>query len=265
MPSPRTARAANASSSTSTGKFEFMSLLTNRVNASEAASSRGRAPDSPVHWKDSTSSQQPLPEEDCMKLNPSFLGIALRSLLAVDLWLSKKMGVCAREESSWGSARPLMKLIEITGHGIPWISISLYCFYKSDSSAGREVILNLLFALLLDLVLVGIVKGLVRRRRPSQNHMDMFATFSVDKYSFPSGHATRAAMASRFMLKHLVLATPVRILVMLWAVLVSLSRVMLGRHNVTDVVFGFFMGYMQYSLVEYFWLSPNTMPTLFKM
>ncbi|KAM4721981.1 polyisoprenoid diphosphate/phosphate phosphohydrolase PLPP6 [Rhinophrynus dorsalis] len=275
MPSPRVSRAANPSTSNPNGRFEFMSLLNNRTSASEQTSTRLRTCDSPSHRKDSNSTsapsqqqqqqQQQLPEEDCMKLNPSFLGIALRSLLAVDLWLSKKMGVCAREGSSWGSARPMMKLAEISGHGIPWIAGTLYCLYKSDSSAGREVILNLLFALLLDLILVGIVKGIVKRRRPTHNRMDMFATFSVDKYSFPSGHATRAAMVSRFMLNHLVLAVPVRILVMLWAVVVSVSRVMLGRHNVTDVVFGFFMGHMQYSLVEYFWLSPNTLPALFKI
>lgn len=41
----------------------------------------------------------PTPEEDRIDLNPSFLGIALRSLLAIDLWLSKKLG-CA------GRARP---------------------------------------------------------------------------------------------------------------------------------------------------------------
>ncbi|XP_077308764.1 polyisoprenoid diphosphate/phosphate phosphohydrolase PLPP6 [Lithobates pipiens] len=266
MPSPRTARAANTTGSISNEKFEFMSLLTNRTSTSEIPTSRPRTSDSPVHRKDSSSSQQQqLPEEDCMKLNPSFLGIALRSLLAIDLWLSKKMGVCARDGSSWGSARPLMKLVEISGHGIPWICCTIYCLYKSDSSAGREVILNLLFALLLDIILVGVVKGIVKRRRPTQNRMDMFATFSVDKYSFPSGHATRAAMVSRFMLNHLVLAVPVRILVMLWAIVISLSRVMLGRHNVTDVLFGFFMGYMQYSLVEYFWLSPNILPVLFKI
>ncbi|XP_063283587.1 polyisoprenoid diphosphate/phosphate phosphohydrolase PLPP6 [Pelobates fuscus] len=267
MPSPRVTRAVNANSTNPNGRFEFMSLLTNRTSASEPISPRYRPSDSPVHRKDSTSaaSQQQLPEEDCMKLNPSFLGIALRSLLAVDLWLTKKIGVCARDGSSWGSARPMMKLIEISGHGIPWIVGTIYCLYKSDSYAGREVILNLLFALLLDLILVGIVKGIVRRRRPLQNRMDMFATFSVDKYSFPSGHATRAAMVARFMLNHLVLAVPVRLLVMLWAFVVSLSRVMLGRHNVTDVVFGFIMGHMQYSLVEYLWISPNTLPTLFKM
>lgn len=85
-----------------------------------------------------------MPDEDCMKLNPSFIGIALSSLLAIDLWLSKRLGVCACEDSSWGSVRPLMKLIEISGHGIPWLAGAAYCLYKSDSAAGQEVMLNLL-------------------------------------------------------------------------------------------------------------------------
>lgn len=79
-----------------------------------------------------------------MKLNPSFFGIAFSSLLAIDLWLSKRLGVCACEDSSWGSVRPLMKLIEISGHGIPWLAGAAYCLYKSDSVAGQEVMLNLL-------------------------------------------------------------------------------------------------------------------------
>lgn len=116
--------------------------------------------------------------------------------------------------------------------------------------------------LLLDLILVGIVKAVVRRRRPAHNRMDMFATFSVDRYSFPSGHATRAAMCGRFLLAHLVLAAPLRVLVLLWVGLVGLSRVMLGRHNVTDVMFGFWMGYCQYNLVEMLWLSPQTLQGL---
>lgn len=109
---------------------------------------------------------------------------------------------------------------------------------------------------MLDIILVGVVKAVVRRRRPSHNRMDMFATFSVDSYSFPSGHATRAAMCARFLLTHLVLAAPLRVLVFLWAVLVGFSRVLLGRHHVTDVAFGFGMGYFQYNLVEVLWMSP---------
>ncbi|RXM29200.1 Presqualene diphosphate phosphatase [Acipenser ruthenus] len=236
---------------------------------SDPTSARLRASESPTRRRGSgsasasaTGPQQQLPEEDCMRLNPSFAGIALRSLLAIDLWMSKRLGVCAEEDSSWGSVRPLMKLIEISGHGIPWIAGTLYCMWKSDSAAGQEIMLNLLLALLLDVVLVGIVKALVRRRRPSHNRMDMFATFSVDRYSFPSGHATRAAMGARFLLTHLVLAAPVRVLVLLWAVLVGLSRVMLGRHNVTDVAFGFFMGYFQYSLVEALWVSTASLQKL---
>lgn len=116
---------------------------------------------------------------------------------------------------------------------------------------------------MLDLVLVGVLKGLVKRKRPSYNQMDMFATFSVDNYSFPSGHTTRAAMVSRFLLHHLTLGAPLQILVILWPFIISLSRVMLGRHNVTDVIFGLVMGYAQYNVVEYFWLSPITAPALF--
>ncbi|XP_020861986.1 polyisoprenoid diphosphate/phosphate phosphohydrolase PLPP6 [Phascolarctos cinereus] len=255
-------------------RFEFQALLSNRSPGAEPSAARLRASESPMHRRGSfplapAAAPQPppppLPEEDCMKLNPSFLGIALSSLLAIDLWVSKRMGVCAREKSSWGSARPLMKLLEISGHGVLWLAGTAYCLYQSDSWAGREVLVNLLFALLLDLVLVALLKGLVRRRRPSHNQMDMFFSFSVDKYSFPSGHATRAALVSRFILHHLVLAIPLRVLIVLWAFILGLSRVMLGRHNVTDVAFGFFLGYIQYSIVDYFWLSPFNIPAVFAL
>nr|XP_031305638.1 phospholipid phosphatase 6 [Camelus dromedarius] len=249
-------------------RFEFQSLLSSRALGTDPTCGRLRASESPVHRRGSfppagagpsQASPPPPPEEDRMDLNPSFLGIALRSLLAIDLWLSKKLGVCAGESSSWGSVRPLMKLLEISGHGILWLLGTLYCLSRSDSWAGREVLMNLLFALLLDLLLVALIKGLVRRRRPAHNQMDMFFTLSVDKYSFPSGHATRAALVSRFILNHLVLAIPLRVLV----VLLGLSRIMLGRHNVTDVAFGFFLGYMQYCIVDYCWLSPHNAPVLF--
>ncbi|XP_049751249.1 polyisoprenoid diphosphate/phosphate phosphohydrolase PLPP6 [Elephas maximus indicus] len=254
------------------GRFEFQSLLSSRAPGADPTCARLRASDSPVHRRGSfplagpgpaPAPPGPLPEEARMDLNPSFLGIALRSLLAIDLWLSKKLGVCARERSAWGSVRPLMKLLEISGHGIPFLLGTLYCLSRSDSWAGREVLMNLLFALLLDLLLVALIKGLVRRRRPAHNQMDMFVTLSVDKYSFPSGHATRAALVSRFILNHLVLAIPLRVLTVLWAFLVGLSRVMLGRHNVTDVAFGFLLGYLQYSIVDYCWLSPHNAPLLF--
>ncbi|KAL1022508.1 hypothetical protein UPYG_G00028620 [Umbra pygmaea] len=272
MPSPKAKCSANRSgspglsgSTNGNGRYEFMSLnripppiLLQRQGSEPTAAAKLRASESPTRRRgsgSSTSSNTGMPEEDCMRLNPSFIGIALSSLLAIDLWLSKRLGVCACEDSSFGSIRPLMKLIEISGHGIPWLVGTFYGLYKADSAAGQEVMMNLLMALILDLILVGVVKAVVRRRRPSHNRMDMFATFSVDRYSFPSGHATRAAMCARFLLAHLVLAAPLRVLVLLWSGLVGLSRVLLGRHNVTDVLFGFLMGYWQYNLVEVLWVS----------
>ncbi|XP_053806086.1 polyisoprenoid diphosphate/phosphate phosphohydrolase PLPP6 [Vidua chalybeata] len=254
MPSPRSGRERRGGSGS--GRPEFLSL-----------SQRGpAAPDSPSRRREPAgAAAAPLPEEDCMKLNPSFVGIALSSLLAVDLWASKRLGVCAGEGSAWGSARPLMKVIEVSGHGIPWLLGTFYGLCQSDSSAAREVLLNLLFALLLDLVMVALVKGLVKRPRPTHNKMDMFVTISVDKYSFPSGHATRAALVCRFVLRHLVLAVPLRVLVVLWALVVSISRVMLGRHNMTDVLFGLLLGYALYGVVEHCWLSPATAPALFAL
>ncbi|XP_012721893.2 phospholipid phosphatase 6 [Fundulus heteroclitus] len=279
MPSPKTKSAGRRDGSPVLGSsFEFVSLTKplNRSSSpphllqrqgSDPTAARLRASESPSRRRGSGSSTgsasgQGPPEEDGIRLNPSLIGISLSSLLAIDLWLSKRLSVCACEDSSWGSARPLMKLIEVSGHGIPWLAGAAYSLYKSDSAAGQEVMLNLLMGLLLDLILVGIVKAVVRRRRPSHNQMDMFATFSVDRYSFPSGHSTRAAMCARFLLAHLVLAAPLRVLVLLWVGLVGLSRVLLGRHNVTDVLFGFWMGYCQYNLVEILWLSPQTLQGL---
>lgn len=136
MPSPRSSRERRAGSSSS-GRPEFLSLVSQRSTGS---------PDSPSRRKESGSSAAaPMPEEDCMKLNPSFVAIALSSLLAIDLWASKRLGVCAGEGSAWGSARPLMKVIEISGHGIPWLLGTFYGLCQSDSSAAREVLLNLLF------------------------------------------------------------------------------------------------------------------------
>lgn len=85
-----------------------------------------------------------LPEEDCMQLNPTFRGIALNSLLAIDICLSKKLGVCAYTSSSWGSVRSMVTLLALTGHGITWIFGTLVCLTRSNTLAGQEVLVNLL-------------------------------------------------------------------------------------------------------------------------
>ncbi|XP_053138650.1 inactive phospholipid phosphatase 7 isoform X2 [Hemicordylus capensis] len=132
-------------------RAEFLSLNQPLKGAQESRSSSrrpnsqaGSAPAQNEGAKERKPSQQQLPEEDCMQLNPSFKGIALSSLLAIDISLSKRLGVCASNASAWGNARSMINLIGITGHGVPWIGGTLVCLMKSSTLAGQEVLMNLL-------------------------------------------------------------------------------------------------------------------------
>ena len=74
------------------------------------------------------------------------------------------------------------------------------------------------------IIAVMFIKVLVRRRRPDGS----------DRLSFPSGHA-----AATWFLVPVYDNNP---LVALWASVVSASRVVLGRHYITDVVAGGILG-----------------------
>uniref|UniRef100_A0A8C2CY57 Phospholipid phosphatase 7 (inactive) n=1 Tax=Cyprinus carpio TaxID=7962 RepID=A0A8C2CY57_CYPCA len=130
-----------------------------------------------------------LPDEDCMLLNPSFRGIAINSLLAIDICLSKHLGVCIYTTSSWGSMRSV-----------------------SNTPAGQEVLINLLIvemlSLILDVLTVAGVQKLVRCKGPWDISPGFLDCVALDTYSFLAAHASRAAMVSKFLLSHLVLAIP---------------------------------------------------------
>ncbi|KAM9306438.1 inactive phospholipid phosphatase 7-like [Pholidichthys leucotaenia] len=255
---------------------EFMSLNHQPLRSDGPAKGRGssRRPGQIKH-QTSQQSEEPtdsgskdrrepskMPEEDCMQLNPSFKGIAMNSLLAIDIRLSKRMGVCAYTSSSWGGCRSMVALLALTGHGITWIIGTLVCLTRSNTLAGQEVLVNLLLALILDVMTVAGVQRLVKRRGPWEMTPGFLDCIAMDVYSFPAAHASRAAMVSKFLLAHLVLAVPLRILLVLWAFLVGMSRVLLGRHHLTDMVCGFALGMLHFSLMETVWLSSSTCQTL---
>ena len=63
----------------------------------------------------------------------------------------------------------------------------------SADAAQRRAATTLLAAMMLDLATVAALKALVRRPRPPYNLPDMLVV-SVDRYSFPSGHASRSTV-----------------------------------------------------------------------
>jgi undecaprenyl-diphosphatase len=89
-------------------------------------------------------------------------------------------------------------------------------------------------------VLVLAIKFSVRRSRPEGEWGAIYR--NTDPHSFPSGHAARAAMLA-------VLAIglgPVwfAILVLIWVPFVSLARIAMGLHYLSDVLAGLILGVM---------------------
>uniref|UniRef100_UPI0037E8F358 inactive phospholipid phosphatase 7-like isoform X2 n=1 Tax=Semicossyphus pulcher TaxID=241346 RepID=UPI0037E8F358 len=239
---------------------EFLSL--NQPPRREQGSGEGRGSGGPRRAAFRQQSQQEDPGEDCMQLNPSFRGIAINSLLAIDISLSKRLGVCAGVQGSGAPLRSMVTLLALTGHALPWLLGTLICLWMSNTMAGQEVLVNLLLALILDLMTVAGMQKLVKRRGPWDFPPGFLDYIAMDMYSFPAAHASRAVMVSKFLLNHLVLAVPLRILLYLWALLVGVSRVLLGKHHLSDVGCGFALGFLHFNLVESVWLDSATCQTL---
>lgn len=177
-------------------------------------------------------------------------------LNSVDKSLTERLSVCSQQ--SCGKWRKYMKALEISCHGIPWLGGCLVMLWCTESSYVREIIFNILVALVLDIVFVAVIKAFVRRQRPPNNSADMFATISIDNYSFPSGHASRATMIAFVVYAKDFLGAFVSWLVTTWAVSVSVSRVLLGRHHVGDVIVGVILGIIESKIVENIWFNSES-------
>lgn len=79
-----------------------------------------------------------------MQLNPTFRGIAINSLLAIDISLSKRLGLCSGVYGAGAPLRSMVTLLALTGHALLWICGTLICLWRSNTLAGQEVLVNLL-------------------------------------------------------------------------------------------------------------------------
>ena len=104
--------------------------------------------------------------------------------------------------------------------------------------------------------MIAVLKAIIRRRRPAKN--DDPLSMGPDKYSFPSGHASRAAMIVYFLLN----LWPVSIFCILpllaWSISVCLSRLLMRRHHLLDIVAGVLLGIVEGIFIGYIYLSPET-------
>ena len=83
-------------------------------------------------------------EETVTQVCTSACQSLMDSLIAVDQQLTARLAVCATKESSLGHLRPIMKILEISCHGIPWILGPLLLFSVSHKPQDVTVSVNLL-------------------------------------------------------------------------------------------------------------------------
>lgn len=149
-----------------------------------------------------------------------------------DVWLARDKE-WSQQLAKWtGNGRfrhPLAWVLARTGDSLFWLALIAWLLWQKQGLGW-----DLLWTVVVTAVIVGILKGIFRRQRPQEKW-----AIATDKYSFPSGHATRATAVAIT----LTFAFPTYgFLFPVWAALVSLARVALSRHFLSDVVGGLVVG-----------------------
>jgi undecaprenyl-diphosphatase len=159
--------------------------------------------------------------------------MSLRSLLELDARFSDKLRVAEKP----GILRNIAAFLAHSGDSWFWaLALLIFWFFSAPVWKQWEVVEFFGILGLAGVVLA--IKFLVRRERPQGEWGSIYR--NTDPHSFPSGHAARAFLIA-------VVASalaPVWLIILLWiwAPLVSLARVSMGVHYLSDVIAGAILG-----------------------
>eukprot|EP00731_Ephydatia_muelleri_P023985 Em0016g256a len=179
-------------------------------------------------------------------------------LCSIDEQVTGFLCICARPRKPWEKLLEFCcKSLEFSGHGVLWF-VLCGCLAAAYALTNENMYwiysANLFVLLVVDIAFVAPLKLLFKRPRPAMNIGEIpFSVSSVDNYAFPSGHASRCvALAAYFCyMPPFLLRTH---LWYLWAIAMSLSRVLIGRHHFSDIVAGGCAGLVIFEAVRRLWL-----------
>ena len=143
-------------------------------------------------------------------------------------------------------------LLSGVGKWIIWLILAALIFIWEEKK-DKKIILQLIIAVLLTLLIVDVgLKNLIQRPRPELVLKEtIFISDQSQSPSFPSGHATIAFAAA-----YILSRNHKKWIFGYWllAILISFSRIYLGKHYPSDVlagaVIGFLIGMLSQRLIK---------------
>ena len=159
--------------------------------------------------------------------------MSFRSLLELDARLSDRLRVAEKP----GFLRNIAVFFAHSGDSwFWWAALFLLWFFSNSAWKHWEVVEFFGMLGLAGVVLA--IKFLVRRERPQGEWGGIYR--NTDPHSFPSGHAARAFLIA--VVGTALAPTWLAAVLWVWAPLVSLARVAMGVHYLSDIVAGGILG-----------------------
>jgi undecaprenyl-diphosphatase len=157
----------------------------------------------------------------------------MQRLLELDARLTGQLRIAEKP----GILRTLAAVLAHSGDSWFWL-LGLGLLWWLGGAYWRPRALALVVGVLLTAVVVFLIKFTVRRKRPEGEWGSIYR--STDPHSFPSGHAARSLMLAVVALG--IGPVWLGLLLLIWAPLVSLARVAMGLHYLSDVLAGMLVG-----------------------
>ncbi len=159
--------------------------------------------------------------------------MGLQTLLELDARWSRRL----RLGEDQSVLRRLAAILAHSGDSWFWF-LGLGLVWYWGNAVWKTWALRLIAVIFVQAVLVMALKFSFRRSRPEGDWGRIYR--HSDPHSFPSGHAARSAVLATF----IVLAGPAWLapILVLWAPLMSLARVAMGVHFLSDIAAGMVLG-----------------------
>lgn len=124
------------------------------------------------------------------------------------------------------------------------LALIMFFIFNREKMMNTSFMIELLAGFILTNLVIGLLKHTFEYPRPNEVAISLFPSTmtSIDTYSFPSGHASRAGYLAG-LIEKITNKKILKIIAYMYTILICLSRLLLGVHWLSDVIAGSLIGY----------------------